>query len=133
MDIRASTKPRVTRSVERRRQQRDQVNCAVTLLVENEHGGTLQQAQLIDISVSGARLHSYHQIPLRACVYFFHERLRIGGRGSVRHCASSRRGFDIGLEFASGTGWKPLAEAEPIAAAAGPAGFEARRPASSIC
>jgi hypothetical protein len=98
--------------------------------VENNHGGTLQQAELIDISLSGARLYSHQKIPVRASVCFFHERLGIGGRGIARHCTSARRGYEIGLEFAGGTGWKPLGESASLLTRDA-RGFQARRPESA--
>ena len=58
------------------------------------------------------------RLPKSTAVYFFCQKLGIGGRGSVRYCEQRGQGYAIGLEFPSGTGWKGLRDANLLALAA---------------
>ncbi len=51
-------------------------------------------------------------------VYFYYQKLGIGGRGTVRHCTPHKQGYKGGLEFPGGTGWKPVLGADLLALAA---------------
>jgi hypothetical protein len=64
-------------------------------------------AQLLDISVSGARMSILQKLPIGSAVTFYYHKLGIGGRGTVRFCRSGRKGYEVGLEFSNGTGWSP--------------------------
>ncbi len=91
---------------ERRREQRDPLSASLSILSTDENGReTVMHAQLLDISVSGARLSMLQKLPLRSSVTFYHHKFGIGGRGTVRFCRSGPKGFEVGLEFPNGTGW----------------------------
>jgi len=96
------------RTSERRREARDPLSAPISILCNDPDGReTVMHAKLIDISISGARMSVLKQIPPRSSVTFFYGKLGIGGRGSVRFCRSAKGGYDIGLQFANGTGWSP--------------------------
>jgi|SRR5665213_41315 len=104
---------------ERRREHRVEVNARLAILCTGAEGQENRlHAHLIDISVKGARM----RVPLRlergTTVYFFSHQLSIGGRGTVRFCNTHPQGYEIGLEFPGGTGWKGAESAELRALAA---------------
>jgi hypothetical protein len=104
---------------ERRREHRVEVNARLAILCTDGEGQESRvHAHLIDISVKGARM----RVPLRlqrgTTVYFFSHQLSIGGRGTVRFCNTHAQGYEIGLEFPGGTGWKGAESADLRALAA---------------
>jgi len=64
-------------------------------------------ARLMDISVKGARMSVLQKIPAYTGVTFYYDKLRIGGRGTVRFCRTAKGGYEVGLQFPNGTGWSP--------------------------
>jgi hypothetical protein len=93
---------------ERRREQRDPLSASLSILSTDQDGReTVMHAQLLDISVSGARLSMLQKLPLRSSVTFYHHKFGIGGRGTVRFCRTGRKGYEVGIEFPNGTGWSP--------------------------
>ncbi len=98
---------------ERRREPRDEVNASLGILcTDNEGRETRLQAHLVDISLRGAKMTVAQKLPKSTTVYFYCQKYGIGGRGSVRYCNSYKQGYEIGLEFPSGTGWKGLQGSE---------------------
>jgi len=105
-------RPNTIRS-ERRRQPREEVDAFLGILCTDGEGhGTQLQARLVDISLKGAKMRVPQRLPRNTVVYFYCQKFGIGGRGSVRYCDQRRQGYEIGLEFPSGTGWKGLPDAE---------------------
>jgi len=105
-------RPKVVKS-ERRREVRDEVHASLAILCTNGEGKeTRLQAKLVDISVKGARMKVPLKLPRSTTVYFYYHKLGIGGRGSVRYCNPEKQGYEIGVEFPDGTGWKPVYEAD---------------------
>jgi hypothetical protein len=95
-----------SRASERRREPREPLTGEVTILHEDEQGREIVvHAQLLDGSVNGARFRSQQELPLRAPVIFYHRKLGVGGRGTVRYCNWSSLGYDIGVEFYHGIDW----------------------------
>ncbi len=96
------------RKADRRREPRDPLSGSLSILCTDQEGReAVMHAQLLDISVSGARLSIPQKIPIQSAVTFYYHKFGIGGRGSVRYCRSGRRGYEVGLEFPNGTGWSP--------------------------
>jgi hypothetical protein len=100
--------PSIERKTDRRRQPRDPLTAALSILSTDHEGReTVLHAQLLDISVSGARISILQKLPNGSAVTFYYHKLAIGGRGTVRFCRSGRKGYEVGLEFPNGTGWSP--------------------------
>jgi hypothetical protein len=98
---------------ERRRQRRDEVDAFLGILCTDGEGqGTQLQARLVNISLKGAKMRVPKRLPRNTAVYFYCQKFGIGGRGSVRYCDQRGQGYEIGLEFPDGTGWKGLPDAE---------------------
>jgi hypothetical protein len=96
------------RNADRRREPRDPLSVSMSILFTEQEGGeTVMRAQLLDISVSGARLSIARKIPTLSEVTFYYLKFGIGGRGTVRFCRSGKEGYEVGLEFPNGTGWSP--------------------------
>jgi hypothetical protein len=95
---------------DRRRESRDSVTGEVSILCEDEQGHeTVSRAKLLDVSPHGARFWAHQELPVRSSLIFYHVKLGVGGRGTVRYCHWSRLGYEIGVEFHQGTSWdKPL-------------------------
>lgn len=92
---------------DRRLERRDVVSEDVTLVCEDELGLEITaNAQLMDVSPHGARFRTYRELPLNSSAKFYHRQLAIGGCGVVRYCNWSKLGFEIGMEFRRGTGWR---------------------------
>jgi PilZ domain len=92
----------------RRSEPRDPISIPMSILCTDQDGrDTVMHARIADISARGARLCVLQKIPVRSAVTFYYQELGIGGRGTVRYCRSSSKGYDVGLEFPNGTGWKP--------------------------
>lgn len=101
----------LARKAERRKHQRDSANVAISVLVTDGEGReSIAHAQLLDISVSGARMRVSQRIPAYSTVSFFHQELGIGGRGTVRYCAFAKSSYVVGVEFPNGTGWRKAQE-----------------------
>lgn len=95
-----------SRKSDRRRELRGILSGEVSILFEDDKGReSLSHAKLLDVSVHGARFQTFQKLPLRSAVSFFHFKSGVGGRGSVRYCNSSGKGYVIGVEFLHGTGW----------------------------
>jgi hypothetical protein len=95
-----------SRASDRRREPREPLTGDVTILHEDEQGREcVVHAQLLDGSVNGARFRSQQELPLRSPVIFYHRKLGVGGRGTVRYCNWSSLGYDIGVEFYHGIDW----------------------------
>ena len=96
-----------TRKANRRRERRDRVSTDVVLFFADAEG---QEAtipgQLLDVSPHGARFQTRREVSVDSRVKFHHASLGIGGRGVVRYCNWSPRGFEVGVEFQHGTGWR---------------------------
>jgi PilZ domain len=92
---------------ERRRYSRSPIGKIVPVLWEDEAGRELlMQGQLIDVSVSGAKILVPMRLPARSSVSFNCLTLAVGGRGTVRYCNHVKGGYEIGLELSNGTGWR---------------------------
>src|SRR6266849_4666193 len=95
-----------SRRSDRRRESRGSLTGEVSILCEDEQGHeTLSHAKLLDVSAHGARFQTFQKLPLRSSVVFCHFKYGVGGRGTVRYCNSSSKGYEIGVEFRHGTGW----------------------------
>jgi hypothetical protein len=93
---------------DRRREPRDPLSVSLSILFAEQGGGeTVMRADLLDISVSGARLSIPRKIPTLSEVTFYYFKFGIGGRGTVRFCRAGNGGYEVGLEFPNGTGWSP--------------------------
>jgi hypothetical protein len=103
----AKRMPQIGKKRERRRYSRTPIDKAVPVLWEDERGHeTHLQAQLIDVSVSGARILLPIRLPPRSVVSFNCLTLAVGGRGTVRYCNAAKGGYVVGLELSNGTGWR---------------------------
>jgi hypothetical protein len=78
----------------RRREERDPISITLPILCTDQEGRE-------------TRFSVLQQIPAFSSVTFYYQKFGIGGRGTVRFCRSSKRGYDVGLEFSNGTGWSP--------------------------
>lgn len=100
----------LARKTDRRRQVREPISAPLSILCTDQDGReTVMHAQLVDISLSGARLSIPQKIPTHSTVTFYYQKLDIGGRGTVRFCRTAKKGYEVGLEFPNGTGWSPAA------------------------
>jgi hypothetical protein len=73
----------------------------------------ISRAELVNVSVRGIKLLVDRQIPARTYVMVNERELGIMGRGSVRYCRPEKGKYAIGIEFSSGTGWKPPKPPDP--------------------
>ena len=102
----AQRKVREPARKERRRKSRDPVGGRVTILWGKEpEQENIEQANLVDISVAGARFRVSTRIPAGSWLMFNHYKLGAGGRGMVRYCRLTKGLYEIGVEFSNGTGW----------------------------
>jgi PilZ domain len=98
---------------ERRLEPRTEADAPLGILCTNGEGQeTRFQARLVDISLRGAKMRVPQKLPRSTVVYFYCEKFEIGGRGTVRYCHQHKQGYEIGLAFPSGTGWKGLQGAD---------------------
>src|SRR5262249_11568075 len=105
------------RKTESRRQRRFAISGTIRIIWQDGTGlERICNAQLVNISKNGMQLRVDQKIPVRAYVSCNDETLRIRGTGSVRYCNFAKGKYEIGLEFANGTGWHEPASApaEPI-------------------
>jgi hypothetical protein len=117
-EVRGAAMPNLLKS-ERRREPRDDVHASLGILcTDNEGRETRIQARLVGISLRGAKMTVPQKVPKNTTVYFYCQKYGIGGRGSVRYCNPFKQGYEIGLEFPSGTGWKGLQGSELLTLAA---------------
>lgn len=104
---------------DRRREQRVAVDATVAILCSDRQGRESRlDAQLIEISVKGARMRVSLQLSKGTTVYFFSHQLCIAGRGAVRYCDLREDVYEVGIEFPGGTGWKGAESADLQALAA---------------
>jgi hypothetical protein len=98
---------------ERRLEPRTEADAPLGILCTDREGKeTRFQARLVDISLTGAKMKVPQKIPPHTTVYFYCQKFEIGGRGTVRYCRQHKQGYEIGLAFPSGTGWKGLQGAD---------------------
>ena len=91
---------------ERRRSKRDAITGSVGVIWGNHpQEENLAQANLVDISSSGARFRILMRIPSGSWLMFNHHKVGISGRGTVRHCRLVKGMYEVGVEFPNGTGW----------------------------
>jgi hypothetical protein len=77
----------LAKKTNQRRESRTAVNGTLRILWEDTAGNErISQAQIINISRSGAQLRVAEKIPLRSYVVCNDEKLGIQGRASVRYC-----------------------------------------------
>jgi hypothetical protein len=101
---------------ERRLESRTETDASLGILCTDSDGKeTRYQARLIDISLKGAKMRVPEKLPRNTTVYFYCQKFEIGGRGTVRYCLQHKQGYEIGLSFPSGTGWKGLQGADLMA------------------
>lgn len=91
---------------ERRRGKREALSASLPVLFgtcpEDEQ---IAHANLVDVSASGARFRLATPVPAGAWLMFNHYKAQISGRGRVRYCRRVKGMYEIGVEFAGGTGW----------------------------
>ena len=110
-----SGKSSCTGTSDRRREARESLTGEVAILHADEQGHEIvARAQLLDGSVNGARFRVQQQFPLRSPVLFYHRKLGVGGRGTVRYCNWSSKGYEIGVEFNHGTDWRGPCPSEAL-------------------
>ena len=106
-----------SRNSDRRRELRSPLTGELSILCEDEQGRkSFSRVKLLDVSAHGARFQTPSRLNLRSSVSFDHPKFGVGGQGTVRYCTSSRKGpgYEIGVEFPQGTGWRgPLPTEDP--------------------
>jgi len=117
----------IIKTTNRRRSPRDPIHVPLSILCADPDGReTTMRAQLLDISAVGARLALRQPIHIHSTVSFYYHKLDIGGRGTVRYCRSTCKGYEVGVECTNGTGWSLDARAKAdllnLAAAVAPGG-----------
>ncbi len=91
-----------------RRFVRHPIHGAIRVLWQDSDGRDhFSQAKLVDVSTQGLQIMVDEKIPVRARVICNDPVVGISGTGSVRYCNYSKGKYFIGLEFSSGTGWRP--------------------------
>ena len=97
----------VTKKSQPRRDTRTVVSGTLRILWEDTAGKErISQAQIVNVSASGAQLRLHEKIPVRAYVTCNDTKLGIRGRASVRYCNFVKGKYEIGLEFTSENGWR---------------------------
>lgn len=92
---------------EKRRHRRDPIGGSLGVLWgANPQQECISQAKLVDVSAFGARFRVPARVPAGSWFMFNHGKAGIGGRGTVRYCRMVQGVYEIGVEFAGGTGWK---------------------------
>jgi c-di-GMP-related signal transduction protein len=103
--------PQGPKGKERRRFKREPLTASISIMwgerASEEH---IAQAQLVDISVKGARFRVAMRVPQGSWLMFNHHKMGISGRGSVRHCRMVKGAYEVGVEFSSGTGWDAVSD-----------------------
>jgi len=64
------------------------------------------KATVLNVSATGVKLLVDERLPVRALVLCSDMKLGIYGSASIRYCNFTRRKYEIGLEFANGSGWR---------------------------
>jgi hypothetical protein len=97
------------REKERRREPRHELKKAVRALWGSPAGGqeTVTRVNIVDVSKFGVKLRVAEKIPQGSWMLINDQELHISGRGTVRYCVYAKGMYEVGLEFPSGTGWKP--------------------------
>lgn len=97
----------VNKKTQPRRHNRTAVDGQLRILWEDGSGKErISQAQIVDVSVSGARLRLLENIPIRSYVTCNDTKLGIRGRATVRYSNFVKGKYEIGLEFTSESGWR---------------------------
>lgn len=77
------------------------------MLWEDEAGHErVSNGRLVNASLSGIQVLVDEKIPVRSYVSCNEIKLGIRGRGSVRYCNFRKGKYQIGIEFAGGSGWR---------------------------
>lgn len=97
---------RITRTRELRRQPRYSTSGVLRLLWDDGKHERILNATVLDLSANGAKLLVDERLPVRALVLCSDVKLGIHGSASVRYCNFSKRRYEIGLEFSTGSGWR---------------------------
>src|ERR1700694_717785 len=101
----------LTKKIQPRRDPRAAVNGTLRILWEDGAGRErISQAQIVNVSASGAQLRLNEKIPVRSYVTCNDTKLGIRGRASVRYCNFAKGKYEIGLEFTSENGWRESGE-----------------------
>jgi PilZ domain len=101
----------ITKKTKPRRDTRTAVNGTLRILWEDSAGKErISQAQIVNVSASGAQLRLDEKIPVRSYVTCNDERLGIRGRASVRYCNFAKGKYEIGLEFTNDNGWRGVGD-----------------------
>jgi len=99
-----------SRTAERRRDTRHPVTGTFRILWDNAEGQTqVCMAQLVDVSSKGVKMLVDRHLTPHTYVTINDQTHGIMGRGSVRYSHYQKGKYAVGLEFSSGTGWKPPA------------------------
>ena len=93
----------LTRKTESRRHTRRAISGTLRIMWEENGRELIANAQIVDVSDSGARLRVDSRIPVRSFVTCNDRVLGICGRGSVRYCDLVKGKYEIGIEFTSGS------------------------------
>ncbi len=111
----SSWRSNLVRPAEIRKHRRYPIQGTLHLLWQDANGrDKMSMGKLVDVSVMGIRLRTEEPVPVRSYLICNDHRLGISGRGCVRHCAFRKGKYEIGIEFAGGTGWhEPVQAAEP--------------------
>jgi EAL and modified HD-GYP domain-containing signal transduction protein len=97
---------------ERRRHRRDTIGGAIAVLWgTSSQEERVTQAHLSDVSAFGAKFMMAARIPPGSWLMFNHHKAGISGRGTVRYCRMIKSSYEVGVEFAGGTGWKGASNA----------------------
>jgi c-di-GMP-related signal transduction protein len=91
---------------ERRGGKRDPISGSLTVMWGgSSHEENVAPANLVEVSAFGAKFRLPVRIPPGSWLSFNHHKIGISGRGTVRHCRLIKGMYEIGVEFAAGTGW----------------------------
>jgi hypothetical protein len=101
----------LAKKIHQRHDTRTTVKGTLRILWEDSAGTErISQAQIVNVSASGAQLRMNEKIPVRSYVTCNDVKLGIRGRASVRYCNFVKGKYEIGLEFASENGWRGAGE-----------------------
>lgn len=76
------------------------------LWLDGERGERIFNAKIANASVMGAKLRFDEMMPVGSNLSCDGETLRLRGAASVRYCRFVKGKYEIGLEFAAGSGWR---------------------------
>jgi hypothetical protein len=98
------------RKSNQRKHVRDDVSGKLRILWTDEDGSEkLALAEVVNVSSFGLQLRVDSKLSRGTTVLCNDRELGVSGRGSVRYCNFAKGKYVVGLEFSSGTGWKPAA------------------------